>query len=43
MGDNDNNNDAERSALLQEAFDIILTLDDEKLKILLERMGCKTV
>lgn len=43
MGDNDNNNDAERGALLKEAFDIILTLDDEKLKILLEKMGCKAV
>ena len=35
------NNKVERDALLKEAFDIILKLDEEKLKILLERMGCE--
>lgn len=39
MENNDNINDTERGALLKEAVDIILTLDDAKLKILLERMG----
>jgi len=39
MENNENINDTERSALLKEAIDIILTLDDEKLKMLLERMG----
>ena len=41
MEKNDNLNDTERSALLKEAIDIILKLDDEKLKILLDRMGCE--
>ena len=41
MEKNDNLNDTERSALLNEAFDIILKLDADKLKILLERMGCE--
>ena len=37
----DSNITAEREALLNEAFDIILKLDADKLKILLERMGCE--
>lgn len=36
-----NNINTERSALLKEAIDIILKLDEEKLKILLDRMGCE--
>ena len=39
MEENEKTNDTERGALLKEALNVILKLDDQKLKILLERMG----
>ena len=36
---NEKNEIQERDALLKQAFDVIMKLDDEKLKVLLERMG----
>jgi hypothetical protein len=42
MANNDDQqNTVARERLLKEAFDVILQLNDEKLKILLERMECE--
>ena len=39
MENRSENIEVERDALLKQAFDVIMKLDDEKLKVLLERMG----